>query len=61
MKRMKFIAFTCCKTCEHEKIDNMHSCSTHITCDIDNSETDDNLVCGNWIMSEYLKRFTGNI
>lgn len=54
---IKFIAFTCCATCEHEKVKE-NSCHTHKTCDLDNSETDDYLVCGKWVMSEYLKTFT---
>jgi hypothetical protein len=54
---IKFIAFTCCATCEHKKTKES-SCHTKNVCDIDNSETDDNLVCGQWKMSEYLKKFT---
>ena len=54
---IKFIAFTCCATCEHKKVKES-SCHTHITCDLDDSETDDYLVCGSWKMSEYLKTFT---
>ena len=54
---IKFIAFTCCATCEHEKVKES-SCHTHNICDLDNSETDDYLVCGQWVMSEYLKGFT---
>jgi hypothetical protein len=54
---IKFIAFTCCATCEHKKVKES-SCHTHTTCDLDSSETDDYLVCGKWIMSEYLKGFT---
>jgi len=46
---IKFIAFTCCATCEHKK---------KKLCDLDNSETNDYLVCGQWKMSEYLKTFT---
>ena len=54
---IKFIAFTCCATCEHEKVKES-SCHTRKICDLDNSETDDYLVCGQWKMSEYLKTFT---
>ena len=55
---IKFIAFTCCATCEHEKVKES-SCHTRKTCNLDDSETDDYLVCGQWVMSEYLKGFTG--
>jgi len=58
---IKFIAFTCCATCEHKKYTTNYKYDgnefTYI-CDLDNSETDDNLVCGQWKMSEYLKKFT---
>ena len=49
IKMIKFIAFTCCATCEHNK---------KSVCDLDNSETDDYLVCGQWKMSEHMKTFT---
>jgi hypothetical protein len=54
---IKFIAFTCCATCEHKK-EKSSSCHIHKTCDLDDIETDDYLVCGQWVMSEYLKKFT---
>lgn len=54
---IKFIAFTCCATCEHKKVKES-SCHTHKICDLDKHETNDNLVCGQWKMSEYLKGFT---
>jgi hypothetical protein len=54
---IKFIAFTCCATCEHKKVDKKYN-GEWIVCDLDNSKTDDYLVCGQWKMSEYLKKFT---
>ncbi len=55
---IKFIAFTCCATCEHKKKEKDYYGDKYI-CDLDKSETDDYLVCGQWKMSEYLKGFTG--
>ena len=56
---IKFIAFTCCATCEHKKFkDRSNHGQVHFKCDLDDSETDDYLVCGQWVMSEYLKKFT---
>lgn len=56
---IKFIAFTCCATCEHGQKTNS-SCHTHLKCKLDNSDTSDYLVCGQWVMSEYLKTFTNH-
>lgn len=57
---IKFIAFTCCATCEHKKYKNDYENDGNkftCICDLDNTETDDYLVCGQWKMSEYLKGF----